>query len=139
MCHIAAEFGVDLKGRKLVIDYPATAELTEEGEWGNPAVSSLVSRGKASGNGGGGKGNGFGKVFTTESGEKMAYQTVSYRENGKAEGFSSLSALAMAKGWKYNGRTNGTQACTVLQDMEAKPIGACKAELQDGVVIVTRQ
>lgn len=29
---IATEFGVDLKGQKLVIDYPPTAEMAEEGQ-----------------------------------------------------------------------------------------------------------
>ena len=139
LADIATEFAVDLKGRKLVITYPATAEMTEEGQWGNPCCSSLVAGRGGNGNGGGRNGGGFGKVFTTPTGDKMPYQTVSYRDNGNTETHSSLSALATAKGWKYNGRANGTQACTELQDTDAKPIGKCKAELQEGVVIITRQ
>ena len=139
LADIATEFAVDLKGRKLVITYPATAEMTEQGQWGNPCCSSLVAGRGGNGNGGGRNGGGFGKVFTTPTGDKMPYQTVSYRDNGNTETHSSLSALATAKGWKYNGRANGTQACTELQNMDAKPIGKCKAELQEGVVIITRQ
>lgn len=122
---LAKKHSADLTGRKLIITFPSLDK---------PLFSNIVAKGgNGSGRSGGRSGNGFGKVFTSDTGEKLAYQSVSFQ----GETFSSLNALATAKGWKYNGRANGTQAVTVLQDKDGKDIGKNKVELKDGVVVVS--
>jgi len=121
---LAKKHSADLTGRKLIISFPSADKHL---------FSNIVAKG---GNGGGGSragGNGFRKVFTTETGEKLAYQSVSF----EGASYTSLNALATAKGWKYNGRANGTQAVTVLQNQDGEAIGKNTAELKDGVVVIT--
>jgi hypothetical protein len=101
LASIAGKHKVNFSGRKVTVVFKTTPK---EGE-PNPLVSfgpevEILPSSRKRSNGGGGKGF------------KSGGEVILHPEDGKEIHFNSLHALAVNKGWKYEGRTTSQVAVT---------------------------